>query len=37
MESVTVHAEKSVGTKTTLYVGKEEEDEVERSSPTIPS
>ena len=29
VESVTAHAEKGVGTKTTLYVGQEEEEEVE--------
>ena len=29
LESVTAHAEKGAGTKTTLYVGQEEEEEVE--------
>ena len=29
VESVTTHAEKGAGTKTTLYVGQEEEGEVE--------
>ena len=29
VESVTAHAEKGAGTKTTLYVGQEEEEEVE--------
>ena len=29
LESVTAHAEKGAGTKTTLYVGREEEEEVE--------
>ena len=29
LESVTAHAEKGAGTKTTLYVGEEEEEEVE--------
>ena len=29
MESVTAHAETGAGTKTTLYVGQEEEEEVE--------
>ena len=29
MESVTAHAEKGAGTKTTLYVGREEEEEAE--------
>ena len=29
MESVTTHAEKGAGTKTTLYVGEDEEEEVE--------
>ena len=30
VESVTAHAEKGAGTKTTLYVGQEEEEEVEQ-------
>ena len=29
VESATTHAEKGAGTKTTLYVGHEEEEEVE--------
>ena len=29
LEAVTAHAEKGAGTKTTLYVGQEEEEEVE--------
>ena len=29
VESVTAHTEKGAGTKTTLYVGQEEEEEVE--------
>ena len=29
VESVTTHAEKGAGTKTTLYMGQEEEEEVE--------
>ena len=43
LESVTAHAEKGAGTKTTLYVGEEEEQEVEeevglgRGSRTTPS
>ena len=47
VESVTVHAAKGAGTKTTFYVGQEEEEEVEevvevglagrRTSPTTPS
>ena len=45
LESVTAHAEKGAGTKTTLYVGEEEEEEVEeveevgagKGKPTTPS
>ena len=29
VESIIAHAEKGVGTKTTLYVGQEEEEDVE--------
>ena len=32
LESVTAYAEKGAGTKTTLYVGREEWEEVERGS-----
>ena len=35
VESVTAHAEKGAGTKTTLYVGQEEEEEVEEEVCTL--
>ena len=35
LESVTAHAEKGAGTKTTLYVGQEEEEEVEEEAEEV--
>ena len=35
VESVTTHAEKGVGTKTTLYVGQEEEEDVEEEAEEV--
>ena len=34
-ESVTAHAEKGAGTKTTLYVGQEEEEDVEEEAEEV--
>ena len=35
VESVTAHAEKGAGTKTTLYVGQEEEEDVEEEAEEV--
>ena len=35
MESVTAHAEKGAGTKMTLYVGQEEEEDVEEEAEEV--
>ena len=35
VESITAHAEKGAGTKTTLYVGQEEEDDVEKEAEDV--
>ena len=35
VESVTTHAEKGAGTNTTLYVGQEEEEDVEEEAEEV--